>query len=636
MKTRQYVNTLYDLQNWFFSKDRSVLSCDTETDNKTDYATLTPWGISFCDGWDVLYCDLDVPEHNEIVKFLAYVFEKKIKKLIMHNAPFDLMVLWKMGIRRVTEIVYDTQTAWHLLHEEDKTALKYLAYTQLNVPHTKIKRWDDVKDKNHHSEEFYSYGADDAEYTWDLYELTLPQLKLEKFTFLMFKIEMPFIFVLRDFAINGIAVDLEKVKEIDTHVEPIMEAAEKACLEMAGMKMDEGDECFWKDCYAATSPINWNSNKQVIPFLMNKFGIKFTELTKTGEKKQREGEYIGDDYWKLDKTILAGSDVDKEVGGFAKDYPICLEILKFRMAKSLRSGFTKPIPNLVSPDGRLRTSFNNCIAATGRLSSSEPNLQNLRKISKILGVKVRSCFVAPEGKSFIKADFSGQELRVLYLVTQDPTLKEVFMKGLDLHLVTANLLFNLELTEDQLTTGTEAHTKAAADHKEDRHKAKNGLVFPTIYGSTPVGISRNIGVTLQKAEDLLMKFLDSYPGIRDGIKLCENQIKNYSYVRNNAGRKRRFDSFTKRALRQSFNFKIQGYSAEMIRIAGVAIRKVILANPEWEMKFVLTVHDEYVLEVKDEYIEVASEAVERAMCSAVDLGVPVLADISVGKRYSEC
>lgn len=635
MKRRQYINTLWDLQDWFFSADCSVVAFDTETDNKTDYATLTPWGISFCDGQRVMYCDLDVKEHNEMVEFLAYVFRKKIKKLIGHNIAFDLMVLWKLGIRDVTESVYDTQTAWHLLHEQDETGLKYLACTQLNVPADKIKHWDDVKEKDHHGEEFYSYGADDAEYTWDLYEMTISELKMEKLTFLMFKIEMPFVFVLRDFAINGIAVDMKTVEEIDHHVEPIMEAAEKACIEMAGLSYDSGDECFWKDTYAPKSPINWNSNKQVIPLLKEKFGIEFTELTKTGERRQRDGLPVGDDYWKLDKVVLAGADADKEVGGLAKDYPICFEILKYRMAKSLRSGFTHKIPEHISPDGRVRASFNNCVAATGRLSCSKPNLQNLRKMSKILGVECRSCFVAPEGKLFIVADYGGQELRILAYVTQDPTFLQAFLKGMDLHLVTANLLFDLGLNDQQLKDGTPEHEEAAEQYKDERHKGKNGFNFPVVYGSTEHGISRGIGVSLDEAKRLLNQFLHQYPGIKDGISECEQRIKNYGYVRNAAGRKRRFDSFTKAGLRQAFNFLIQGYAADMLRLGLIEVRKVILNNPEWDLKFVLTVHDEVVLEVKDEYVEVAEEAVKQALIGAVDLGVPVLCDVGHGKTYAE-
>ncbi len=306
------------------------------------------------------------------------------------------------------------------------------------------------------------------------------------------------------------------------------------------------------------------------------------------------------------------------------------------MALDIKGKFTEKMKGSLSPDGRIRCSFNDTVAATGRLSSSDPNLQNLRKMNVILNVECRSCFIAPKGRSFIVGDYSGQELRVLYLVTQDPTLKEVFDKGLDLHLTTANLLFDLKLTEKQLISGTEEHDEASKKYKNERHKAKNGLVFPVIYGSTAIGISRNIGVPVKEAEKLLEKFLDSYPGIKNGIADCEERIKLYGYVTNHVGRRRRLDGFTKRALRQAFNFKIQSYSADMLRLGMINIRQVILKHPEWDAKIVLTVHDEIVIECKDEYIEQAVPLVREAMNSAVDLGIPVETDISVGKVYSQC
>ena len=129
--------------------------------------------------------------------------------------------------------------------------------------------------------------------------------------------------------------------------------------------------------------------------------------------------------------------------------------------------------------------------------------------------------------------------------------------------------------------------------------------------------------------------MDQYPGIRDGIKDCENRIHNYGYVRNAAGRKRRFAEFTAKALRQAFNFLIQGYAADMLRLGMIAVRKLFLQHPEWDALMVLTVHDENICEVKDEYIEEAQPLIEQAMINAVDLGVPVLCDTGVGKTYAE-
>lgn len=393
---------------------------------------------------------------------------------------------------------------------------------------------------------------------------------------------------------------------------------------------------FWEDYATRESPVNFNSNPQVIPILREKFGIKFTELTDSGKKLVRDKKPVGHEYYKLDKVILGGSALDKgEIGGLAAKYPFCDHLLKYRMAKDLGDKFVVPVGKSVSPDGRVRTSFNDCVAVTGRLSSSDPNLQNLRKMNKVLGIECRSAFVAPKGKSFIVGDYKGQELRVLAQVTQDPTLLDAFRKGLDLHLVTANLLFNLGLNDKQLTDGTPEHKAATKEHKNDRYRAKNGFNFPVVYGSTAIGIARNIGISVPEAEQLLEKFLSTYPGVREAINRCTKLIECQGWVRNLAGRKRRFSGISKRAIRQGFNHLIQSYSADMLRLGMINIRQVILDHPEWEMLMVLTIHDEVVLEVKDEYIDVAKEAVEYAMVHAVELDVPVEVDTGVGRTYTQ-
>jgi DNA polymerase-1 len=392
---------------------------------------------------------------------------------------------------------------------------------------------------------------------------------------------------------------------------------------------------FWED--ERISQINFNSNPQVIPLLIEKFGIQLTELTNKGNELVRDGKEVGDEYYKLDKIVLGGTKLDDgEIGGLAAECPFCRELLIFKMAKDIKDKFTKKMKEHLSPDGRIRCSFNDTVAATGRLSSSNPNMQNLRKLNAVLGIECRSCFVAPEGRSFIVPDYAGQELRILAYVTQDPTLLDAFRKGLDLHLVTANLLFDLGLTEEQLTEGTDAYEKAKSENAVWRQQGKNGFNFPVVYGSTEYGISRNLGISVEKAKELLDKFLDTYTGIRAGFKECEQRIKLYGYVTNAAGRRRRFEEFSKHALRQAFNFLIQGYAADMLRLGMVKVqRDVIWKHPEWNVKFVLTVHDEVVLEVDDEYLDVAKDEVYKAMTTAVDLGIPVECSIGTGTTYSD-
>jgi len=637
---RTFIRTEKALQGWFFDIDVTVCAFDTESiseDPKAekgalDYSLLHWVGASFCNGESTCYVDLDVPERDKMLEFLAYQFEHKIEKLIGWNIQYDMMVLYKYGIQH-TEKIFCGMVASHLLDEKGLKGLKDNAYRWL--PYRDLMRFDDVKDKGHHSYEFYGYGADDAENTWLLFKKFYPFLKRDKLTYLFFNVEMPFQYCLRDLHINGILVDQTQLQSIEDQMIPLMIEAEDKMREMLG-KSAIIEKAFWEDLDMRTVNINFNSNKQVIPLLLNEFGIKLTELTDTGNNRVRENKEVGDDYYKLDKIVLGGHKLDDgEIGGLAKDYPFCRELLIFRMAKDIKDKFTKKMKEHLSPDGRIRCSFNDTVAATGRLSSSDPNMQNLRKLNAVLGVECRSCFVAPVGKSFIVADYAGQELRILAYVTQDPTLLDAFRKGLDLHLVTANLLFDLGLTEEQLTDGAEAYKKARKANSVWRHKGKNGFNFPVVYGSTEHGISAGIGIPVKEAKALLEKFLDQYPGIADGFNECEHLIKTKGFVTNASGRRRRFSEFSNRARRQAFNHLIQSYAADMLRLAMAGLRELALKHPEWEMLQVLTVHDEVVLEVKDEYLKEAVPLVEATMCNAVDLGIPVECGIGTGKRYNE-
>lgn len=620
---RTYITNLHSLEDWFFARDCSKLAFDTETDG-LDPCVLKCLGMSFCDGEDVCYIDLDVGEREKMISFLSWIFRERIKRLVAHHISFDLMVIWTMGIREHTENIFCTQVASHLLDERQTTSLKDLVVRYLGVPYSKIKKWEDVKE-DHHSEIFYIYGCNDAEWCWDLHEIFYKDMSREGFHHLFFKIEMPFMLCLRDLSLNGIEVDVKALQAIEDKVYPIQMETEDQLLEMIG-KEAHIEEGFWKDCDMRKSPINFNSNKQVIPILLDQFGVKLTELTKTGEKLKRDKKPVGDDYYKLDGVVMRSLYHECEF----------VRILhKHRMAKDLKDKFTMPLKEAISPDGRCRTSFNDCMAATGRLSSSDPNLQNLRKLNKVLKVECREVFVAPRGKAFIVGDFAGQELRLLGEETQDVTLLDAFRAGKDLHLVTANLLFDLGLIDLQMIEGSEDYEEAKVRYKDERHKGKNGFNFPVIFGSTEIGIARNIGIPVKEAKRLLEKFLNEYPGIDDSIAACTKLVKYQGWVRHMFGRKRRFDQPSNRAFRQAFNFKIQGAAADMLRMAMIKVRAVILQHPEWELLMVLTVHDELVLEVKKRYVKKAMAAVKEAMESAVSLSVPIICDMSSGQRYSD-
>lgn len=623
MIDKTYVNTLEGLQDWCFETNLTKVAFDTET-TSLDYCELDILGMSFCNGKKAVYCDLDVGDKLKMIMFLEWVFRTRIKKLIAHNVQFDMQVLHKVGIREHTENIFCTQVASHLLDELQPTGLKDLAVKYLGIPYDQVKKWKDIT-KDHHSQEFYDYGINDSIWCWDLMERFYSSMQREKLHYLFFKIEMPFQFCLRDLHINGIGVDQDALQAIEDKVYPIQIETEDILLEMIGKKA-QLQEGFWKDCDTRQSPINFNSNKQVIPILLKQYGIKLTELTDSGNKRKRDGKPVGDDYYKLDGVVMKSLHNSCEF----------VRLLhKFRMAKDLKDKFTEPMKKSISSDGRCRTSFNDCVASTGRLSSSDPNLQNLRKMNKVLEVECREVFKAKKGYIYLVGDYSGQELRLLAQETQDPTLLAAFHKGMDLHLVTANLLFDLGLTDEQMIKGSSGFDEIVEQFKDERHKGKNGFNFPVVYGSTEIGIARNIGIPVKEAKELLEKFLDEYPGIKKSIHQCTQLVKYQGWVRHMFGRKRRFEKPSNKAFRQAFNFKIQGAAADMLRMGMCNVRQLILKHPEWDMSMVLTVHDELVLEVKEEYVEEAIPLVEEAMVNAVSLDIPIEVDMGTGVRYSE-
>jgi len=617
---KQVLKSYSDVAHWFdVIANTDKLACDTET-TSLDYSILKLDGMGFCDGKCACYIDhgaFSKVGWKDTLKYLKMMFKDKIHRLIFHNAPFDLMVLWKIGIRNVTKDIFCTMTAAHLLDECGLKGLKDLAMTKLGVPFDEIKKYDVASKCGTNTEEFYSYAMNDPIWTWGLHEIFYKELHQERLQHLFFKEEMPFQFCLMDLAVNGILVDKEAVEDIEDSVVGIEQDSEVELLRLTGRDYSV-QKAFWEDLDVVKSPIKFSSNTQVIPIIVDELGIKLTDRT-SPSKMYPKGQL------KLDKEVLEKFSA----------HPFIYELRKFRTAKHIHSNFTVPILKATGKDGRVRANFNNCIARTGRLTSSEPNLQNLRRLNKDLGIDCRGCFISSKGKTFIVADYAGQELRVLAQETQDAKLLEAFREYLDLHLVTGNLLFDLGLSNKEMCTRHKGYDDIKKKYKDERHKGKNGFNFPVVYGSTAVGIARNIGVTEKEAQRLLDKFLSVYPGIKQGIDRCIRELEVQGWVRNMAGRKRRWEHISKAVIRQAFNFKIQGYSADMLKLAATKVREVGLKNKKWGLQFVLTVHDELVYEVKDAFLVPAMKAIEKCMVTAVKLDIPLEAKVSSGKVYSE-
>lgn len=239
----------------------------------------------------------------------------------------------------------------------------------------------------------------------------------------------------------------------------------------------------------------------------------------------------------------------------------------------------------------------------------------------------------------IKSDYSGQELRILAEVSQDGEMINAFNNNLDLHLLTANRVFSLGLGREALTDGTKAHAEAVREHKQKRHQAKNGINFPTVYGAFPKRISEDNNVSIKEAARWLEEFNSLYPGVKKAIEETKQNLLQKGFITTLMGRRRRFPYYKESSRfdkgkmeRQAFNFRIQGFAADMIKIAANKIRPKLL---EYGAIIILTVHDELVYECPEETSKPCAEMIYETMCNCVRLSVPVEADVKIVQTYGD-
>jgi DNA polymerase-1 len=590
------------------------LSLDTETTGLEYDCKIK--GYSLCTEDAALYVNLnDNPEFDLLLNALRTVLGTRVNLLIMQNAPFDLRVLKSYEIDYSGEI-FDTQTAAHLLNENASCGLKKLAARVLKIPQTEIFEYKDAIKFGLDSERFKNYAINDAIWTWQLYKLEMPLLTKQGLDKLFYEIEMPFQRVLLDMYKNGILIDTNKLKNFEDTITAKMQQYQILAIESIGLKMKEEKDLF--GFTTTSSPMNLNSDEQVAKIIEGKFKIKLprTEPSKTYPNGQPS-------------TTSDALEPHKDKCKFIE------YLLKFRKADKLLNTFISPMWGHICKDGRIRTSFNDCVARTGRLSSSEPNLQNIpRELSKDDLVNIRELFVAKDGYTFVTADYESQELRQLANLTGDKNLIDAFRKGKDLHLFTANSCLNLGICDDYIIKTNENYNETKKQYKEERHIGKNGINFPIVYGSTAYGIAKNNKVSKETAQAWLDGFFKAYPKVRESIKKCRQELFRSHHVKNYFGRRRRFTEIDDGAIRQGFNFQIQGFCADLLRLTLSALRQLYLENPQWDAKLVLTVHDDCISEVKKEFAQEVLEAKKKVMESVINLAVPFLVDIKICESYA--
>jgi len=599
------IDIVGDFKDFLTKANTKVLSLDTET-TSLNYYDLKMLGFSLCDGKYACYVDTH-RLGKEPIEELKEMLRTSNKYLIFHNAQFDIKVLHKSGITDITKNIFCTMTAQHLLNEESRLGLKFLANKYLNV---ETQTWKEAESEGVSSKRFYEYATNDAIWTWQLHKGFNKSLYAEKLDRLFFEIEMPCQFVLADLHSNGIKFDLEECAKLEKEVSAKKFDLEKELFEMSDCGYHIQPGLFGgKEIVSAH---NLGSSLQLIKILENKFGLKLTDLTETGKKS-------------VSKPILEKY----------KDNPFVKKMITYSVVTAVLDKCLTKAPEWVSGDGRVRCDFNNCGTRTGRFSSSKPNMQNLAKPHEEFPVHFRKCFVSSEGKSLICGDYSGQELRVLAHVSGDAKLVDAFNNNKDPHLMTADYVFELGIPEEALCADHKDYAEYKEKFSSERYKAKNGINFPIIYGTTAIGISKTFKISEGEAQSYIDGFMKTYPEVDKAIRRCRWHLKQHGYVKSLTGRRRRLDPHIQKSYRQAFNFLIQSLSADMIRVAMFRMKDEIDKHPEWGAAILMTVHDEIVLEAFDGYAEEVAESLSGAMKNAMTLKVPLEVDIGIGKNYSE-
>ncbi len=570
------------------------VSFDTETTgidaNQVELVGFS-FSISKHEAWYI-----PVPENYEealaIVQEFKPVYESETITKIGQNIKYDMNVLFWYGIE-IKGPLFDTMVAHYLIQPEMRHNMNVLAETYLNYSPVPIENLIGKKGKDQLSMRsvelniISEYAAEDADITLQLKEQFVPMLKDTQTEKLFNEVEIPLISVLGAMEREGIKLDINTLHEMSKVLEKDIADLDKEIQALAG------------------TPFNISSPKQVGDILF--------EILKIDEKpkKTKTGQYA------TSEDILA------KLEG---KHPIINKILDYREIVKLKSTYVDALPLMVNPrTGRIHTSFNQVVAVTGRLSSDNPNLQNI-PIRTLRGQEVRKAFVPRDSNHVLmSADYSQIELRIMAAICKDPGLLEAFNSNQDIHSATASKVFGVpieEVTSDM------------------RRKAKM-VNFGIIYGISAFGLAERLNIPRKEAASIIEQYFIKYPLIKDFMDASIEQAKEKGYVETILGRKRNLRDINSNnatvrgfAERNAINAPIQGSAADLIKVAMINLQKA-LHDQGLKTKMLLQVHDELVFDVPKDEIDIVRELIHDKMCNAIKLDVPVEVEIGVGNNWLE-
>ena len=592
-------HTVLSQSDWetFFKRLNTAtrFAFDTET-TSLDYriAEMVGFSVAF-DANDAYYVPLahdyeGAPEQlnrDDVIAQIKPILENPQVEKIGHHLKYDAHILENHGIH-LQGWYFDTMLASYVLnavatrHGMDDVARVYLShltttYEQVAGKGAKQKTFNQIE-----IETAAHYAAEDAHVTYRLYEVLDRKLKeTPPLSEILHKIEVPTASVLTSMEENGIELDLQFLDQLGCEFADTIQNLENQIIEIA------------------EQPFNVSSPKQVGEILFDKLGLK-------GGKKTATGQYS------TSESILE-----------KLDHPIAQLILEYRGLTKLKSTYTDGLLKQAN-DGtkRVHTSYHQALTATGRLSSTDPNLQNI-PVREEIGRQIRKAFVAPEGRVLLAADYSQIELRLMAHFSQDDALVDAFNNGQDVHRRTAAEVLNVALE----------------DVTNDQRRQAKAVNFGLLYGMSEFGLIRQLGFTREESQNYIKQYFHRYPGIYEYMQRTRQVALEQGYVETITGRRlytpdidARNMMIRKAAERAAINAPLQGSAAEIIKLAMIEVDKVL---PKTQAKLLLQVHDELVFEVDESIADELAVKIAEAMQNVVKISVPLLVEVGKGKNWDE-
>ncbi|MEZ5014146.1 MAG: DNA polymerase I [Chitinophagales bacterium] len=573
---------------------QSIICFDTETTG-IDANNSELVGMSFSwkehEGYYVPF-PADQKKAQALVNIFKPILEDKKKTIIAQNLKYDYLIMKWYGVE-IAGKLEDSMIAHYLLEPELRHGMDYLSETYLGYTPVSIETLIGKKGKNQGTmrdadpAKVAEYAAEDADITLQLHKKFNPMLEKEELKKLYETVEIPLIPVLAAMEFEGINLDVDFLADYSKTLAEDIEITAKEIYKMAGVKF------------------NIDSPKQLGEVLFTKLKIPYEgQKTKTGQ-------------------LSTGEDV---LTRLAPNNPIADHILNYRELGKLKSTYVDALPALINPrTGRLHTTFAQAVASSGRLSSNNPNLQNI-PIRTERGQQVRKAFI-PRDKDhqILSADYSQIELRIIAALSEDPSMIDAFKKGMDIHSATAARVFNVPINEVT---------------REMRGRAK-AVNFGIAYGQTAFGLSQNLGIPRAEAKEIIDNYNAQFPGVKQLMESNIEFARKHGYTLTVLGRKRYIkdinsgnNTVRSQAERIAVNSPIQGSAADMIKVAMINIHHA-LKKEKMRSKMLLQVHDELVFDAHKKELEALKELVVREMVHAIKLNVPIEAEVGMGANWLE-